>query len=174
MRPRRVLAATYDYSARQLLVLDEVQVEDIFISGQDDAYGNGKAKKKAKPPHGWNAATKLRRARLIRYDLDTGDSNVVAAWSRNKITDRFAITALPDGSFVLLVTGKKLPITFALRGRVTNKLQWHGMRVLHGRFFLEPSATEQGLAVALKRNNGNEFALLGPDDFHGGAPPGEM
>mgnify|MGYP006346440505 FL=1 len=174
VHPRRVLAATYDYSARQLLVLDEVQVEDIFISSQDDAYGNGKAKKKTKLPPGLNALTKLRRARLIRYDLATGASSVVATWPRHKITDRFAMSVLPDGSFVLFASGKKLPITFALKGRVTDKLQWQGVRILHGRFFLEPSATEQGVAVALRRNNHNEFALLASDDFHGGAPPGEM
>ncbi len=174
VKPRQVLAATYDYAARQLLVLDEVRVEDVFISGEDDAYGKGKGKKKIKKLPQLKAPAKLRRARLTRYDLATNTATLVASWPRKKVTNRFAMSALADGSFVLLVSGDKLPITFALKARVTDKLHWEGVRVLHGRFFLQPAATEQGVAVALKRHSGNEFALLAAGDFHPGAPPGDM
>ncbi len=175
VQPRRVLAATYDYAARRLLVLDEVKVEDAFGSGVDDAFGKHKKYNHKKHKKGkLHALKKRRRARLISYDMATKEATLIASWRRRGVTDRFAMTALPGGSFVLFATGKKLPITFALKARVTDQLHWEGARILHGRFFLQPSATEQGVAVALKRHQGQKFALVGAGDFYPGAPPGEM
>lgn len=175
LRPLTVLAATYDATARTLLVLDELELVALPDIGGELA---GKAKGKPAAPPGSTKGPnppKARKVRLVAHDLTTGQSTLLSTWVRGPAADRLALVPLEDGSFVLLRSGSSLPVTFALRARRQgDALKWLGLRVLPGRMVLTPQPTDVGIAIALRRDDKIELELLQPQQLHPGPAPVEM
>ncbi len=62
-----------------------------------------------------DAPPKVKRLRLLRFDVKTQSSSLVASWSSEGPFDRFGLVALDDGSFILARSRPK----HSTRGRET-------------------------------------------------------
>lgn len=172
LAPLRVLAASFDYVNRSLLVLDELALTPKQSDGGIEG-DNGGAVPEPKAPS--QNAPKATKVRLVGHDLATGESHLLGTWVRGKHTDRFALVTLEDGTFVVLRGGSKLPVTFAHRAqRIAHRIDWLGGRVLQGLPVYSPRSTETGILVPLLRDEVLVVERIEPSSLAPSGAPSEL
>jgi hypothetical protein len=151
--PQDVLATTYDYRNRRLLVLDQVQVQPVTSIDERPIVPN------PEPGQGITTSTV---ARLIVYDLKTRSSAVLQTWTRRGkgFFEALALTALDDGG--VLLTGAESHVTRMFRFDLSTeggglKVRWGGSTKLNGALIEVPVHLDDSVGFFLFDNQDQLF-----------------
>jgi hypothetical protein len=155
IRPEHVLAVTFDYRHRRLLVLDELlKVPTIAASSNPILVREPGA---LGPQRGMRPRL---FARLLSFDLESKTSTLLQQWERTDggFFDRIFLTALEDGS--VLLTGVRGGQTQLFRFQARHdppRVTWSGFETFSSPLTGAPVNTDAGVVLPLGDSPAHQF-----------------